>query len=117
MNINLQKRMDTVASEQDHLTRELVQVKMERDVDVEDNVTQEVSTECKDEYINDFAFLLGPHLEAVPADVATETHSKPSDIRVVVEPADQYAPKLTPVVEFFLVVDHADDLVETITAL
>lgn len=56
---DLQKRLDMVVSEHDHVISELANTNQEKGIDLNVCVHWEVSSQDKDEYIDHLTFLLG----------------------------------------------------------
>lgn len=65
------------------------------------------------DYIKHLTFILGMHLDTLPAKLSEKIRAMSGDISVVVQPTDHHALKVTSVEESTIA---ADDQVDTLTA-
>lgn len=87
----LHKASELAAVNQGHLTQEVSDLKATNTELLGMKELLETAQDCKHVYIGHLAFLLAPHLDFLPAEVAKEVWDLPEDFGFVVIPK-QYIP-------------------------
>lgn len=92
---DLQAKADMAINELDQLSNELQTTRVDKEVADKGTLEWVVAREAQLEYINHPRFILGPYMDKLPKDLATQITALPREVGVYLKHADHNAPKMT----------------------